>query len=185
MLRNCNYCLNGPPCALTYRYNRSLAKSNSCIVCLSINRWVLQTNNSKFNFIIPIFQVESIRCNLSTDNSYLAHFKFVGLLFVCSFLLIIQLRKMFTLLSIHTNKTVVRCSLTNLCLRLRYAQSLAVVFPVLFMLITEANLAKLKNVFYTFICLRWTKLLRQISSKDFLNLNFKKVWIPKRIQDLI
>ena len=33
MLRNCNYRLNGPPCALTYRYNRSLAKSNSCIVC--------------------------------------------------------------------------------------------------------------------------------------------------------
>lgn len=145
MLRNCNYCLNGPPCALTYRYNRSLAKSNSCIVCPIHQSVSLANEQLKVQFyFFSIFQVESIRCNLSTDNSYLAHFKFVGLLFVCSFLLIIQLRKMFTLSSIHTNKTVVRCSLTNLCLRLRYAQSLAVVFPVLFMLITEANLAKLK-----------------------------------------
>ena len=144
MLRNCNYCLNGPPCALTYRYNRSLAKSNSCIVCPIHQSVSLANEQLKVQFIIPIFQVESIRCNLSTDNSYLAHFKFVGLLFVCSFLLIIQLRKMFTLSSIHTNKTVVRCSLTNLCLRLRYAQSLAVVSPVLFMLITEANLASWK-----------------------------------------
>ena len=58
-------------------------------------------------------------------------------------------------------------------------------FPCLIYANYRSKSRKAENVFYTFICLRWTKLLRQISSKDFLNLNFKKVWLPKKIQDLI